>query len=226
MVQSKPIVPLVLLGRFDEAIARGEQTRQTWDAAGRPAARWLAPSLYSLVLCHGLRGEDEAAAQWRALAGAEVAGEQTRNVHFQVGGMISFVETRLAMHFGRRPAQAPELVAAATAPDAWWQVRHWYFDAYPWAAAAEFAAATRRPDAGACLLAAEPVARENEWAAGVLTRARARLTGSPADRAAALAIFEQLGARYERACTLALIPSRRDEARAELDELGVSMPAR
>jgi len=36
--------------------------------------------------------------------------------------------------------------------------------------------------------------------------------------------WEQLGARYERACTLALSPSRRDEARAELDDLGVPMP--
>jgi hypothetical protein len=39
-----------------------------------------------------------------------------------------------------------------------------------------------------------------------------------------LAAWEQLGARYERACTLALIPCRLDEARAELADLGVPMP--
>ena len=58
----------------------------------------------------------------------------------------------------------------------------------------------------------------------MLARARARLTGDPADLQAALAAFEHLDARYERACTLALIPSRRDEAEAEFDDLGVAMP--
>ena len=43
----------------------------------------------------------------------------------------------------------------------------------------------------------------------MLTRARARLTGDPGDLQVALAAFEQLDARYERACTLALMPERR-----------------
>ncbi len=219
IAESKSIVPLVLLGRFDEAIARGELTRQAWLDAGRPAARWLAPSMYSLVLCHALRGNDEVADDWREF-GVELAGEQTRQVHFQVGPVISFVETRLALHFGRvRSTFDPP-----GDPEAWWQVRHWYFDAYPWAADAELAAAAGRPDARARIVAAEPAARENIWAAGLLARARARLTADPADLASAIATFEQLGARYERACTLALIPSRRVEARAELDDLDVAMP--
>jgi predicted ATPase/DNA-binding CsgD family transcriptional regulator len=221
MVASKPVVPLVLLGRFDEAITRGEGARQAWEAAGCPAARWLAPSMYSLVLCHALRGDDEAAADWRAFAGVELAGDQTRNVHFQVGGMIGFVESRLALHFGRPSAVLADLPAH---PDSWWQIRHWYFDAYPWATAAELAAATGQPDAAARLVATEPVARENRWAAATLARARARLTGDPADLTQALNVFEQLTARYERACTLALIPARRDEGEAELDDLGVPLP--
>ena len=81
-----------------------------------------------------------------------------------------------------------------------------------------------RPDAWARLAAATPAADENPWAAAVLARARARLTGRPTDFATALAAWERLDSRYERACTLALIPSRRDEARAELDDLGVPMP--
>lgn len=221
MAHSKQIVPLVLMGRFDEAIARGQSTRQMWEAAGRPAARWLAPSMYSLVLCHTLRGNDQIADEWRTFAGIELAGEQTRQVHFQVSGMINFVETRLALHLGRAVSAFAD---PPIEPNAWWQIRHWYFDAYPWAARAELAAATGRPDARACLVATEPVARENVWAAGVLSRARARLAGDPADLAAALATFEQLDARYERACTLALIPSRRGEAEAEFDDLSVPMP--
>ncbi len=221
MAQSKLIVPLVLMGRFDEAIARGERTFQTWETVGQPAARWLAPSFYSLVLAHALRGDDLLADEWREIA-IELAGEQTRQVHFQVGGMISFVEARLALHFGR---PWPASVVPPVERDAWWQIRHWYFDAYPWAARAEHAVASRHPDAGECLLAAEAVGRENAWAAGVLYRARARMTGDPADLAAALTTFERLDARYEQACTLALDPARRHEAAAELDFLGVPMPA-
>jgi predicted ATPase len=224
MVESKPIVPLILLGQFDEAIERGERTRETWEAAGRPAGRWLAPSMYSLVLPHALRGDEAAADEWRRFAGVDLAGEQTRNVHFQVGGMVTFVEQRLALHFGRQPLAAPPVQDPPTGKDAWWEVRHWYFDAYPWATTAEDAVATGRPDATARLEAAQPAAQENVFAAGLVARARARLNGDQGDLATALAVFEGLGARYERACTLALLPSRRDEARAELDELGVPMP--
>jgi len=219
------MVALMLLGRFDEAILLGERAREIWANAGRPAARWLAPSMYSLVLCHSLRGDDAAAADWRTFAGVELAGDQTRNIHFQVAGMTTFVEARLALHFGRWDEAAQLLAHLPTGKDAWWQVRHWYFDAYPWAVAADLAVAAGLPDAAARLAAAEPAAQENRWAAACVARARARLTGDPADLAAAVTAWERVGARYERACTLALIPSRRTEAAAELADLGVPMPA-
>jgi len=225
MVESKPMVPLVLLGRFDEAIPLGERAREMWENAGRPAARWLAPPMYSLVLCHSLRGDDALAAEWRSFAGVQLAGDQTRNIHFQVGGMTSFVEQRLALHFGRWDKADRLLAHLPTGTDAWWQVRHWYFDAYPWAVAADLAVAAGLPDAAARLAAAEPAAQENRWAAACVARARGRLTGDPADLAAAVTAWERVGARYERACTLALIPSRRTEAAAELADLGVPMPA-
>lgn len=224
MAESKPVVPLVLLGRFDEAIVRGERARQSWHDAGRPSSRWLAPVMYSLVLCHGLRGDEAAAAELRTFAGTELAGLQTRNVHFQVGGMVTFVEARLALHFGRWEDAANLLSTLPTGAGAWQQMRHWYFDAYPWAIAAELALAADLPDAGARLAAAESMAHENRWAAAVLARTRARRTGDAADFADAITAWEQLDARYERACTLALIPSRVDEARAELDDIGVPMP--
>ena len=223
-VHSKPVVPLMLMGRFDEAIAHGERTRAAWEAAGRPAGRWLAPAMYSLVLCHALRGNDDAADEWREFAGIELAGQQTRNVHVQVGGMISFVETRLALHFGHWSAGSTRFDELPIGDDAWWHVRHWYFDAYPWTAAAEFAVAAGHADAEARLRTAEPAAGENAYAAGLLARARARLTGDPGQFDTALRTFEELGARYERAATLALTPSGLDEARSEFHQLGVLMP--
>src|SRR6185312_5478007 len=124
MVESKPMVPLVLLGRFDEAIPLGERAREMWENAGRPAARWLAPPMYSLVLCHSLRGDDAVAAEWRSFAGVQLAGDQTRNIHFQVGGVTTFVEQRLALHFGRWGQAEGLLAHLPTGKDAWWQVRH------------------------------------------------------------------------------------------------------
>ena len=180
--------------------------------------------MYSLVFCHALRGNREAADEWRKFAGIELAGEQTRNVHFQVGGMITFVEARLALHFGRESAAAARLAEVPIGDAAWWNVRHWYLDAYSWAAAAEFAAAAGHPDAPARLRTAEPAGRENPFAAGLLARAHGRLTGNPSHFETALAAFEALDARYERAVTLALMPTRLDEARSEFDRLGVPMP--
>jgi hypothetical protein len=223
-IHSKPVVPLMLMGRFDEAIAHGERTRAAWEAAGRPAGRWLAPAMYSLVLCHALRGNDAAADEWREFAGIELAGEQTRNVHVRVGGMIAFVETRLALHFGHWSAGATRFDDLPIGDDAWSKVRHWYFDAYPWTAVAELAAAAAHPDAAVRLRTAEPAARENVFAAGLLSRAHARLSGDRRHFDAALQTFEDLGARYERAATLALMPARVDEAHSEFHELGVLMP--
>ena len=157
MVESKPVVALVLLGRFDEAIAQGQRARNAWEDAGRPAARWLAPSMYSLVLCHALRGDEAAAADWRAFA-VEVAGEQTRNIHFQVGGIETFVEARLALHFGRWSEAAQLLADLPIGKDAWWHLRHWFFDAYPWAVAADLAVAGGLAGAQARLVAAGPAA--------------------------------------------------------------------
>ena len=224
VMQSKSVVPLVLMGRFDEAINRGERARAAWEAAGRPAGRWLAPAMYSLVLCNALRGNDDAAGELREFAGIELAGQQTRHIHIRVAGMITFVEARLALHFGRWADATHLLANLPTGNDAWWQARHWYFDAYPWAAAAELAVAAGRPDALARLAAAEPAARENAWARRRIARTRARLTSEPDYMATPLALWEQIGARDERACTLALIPTRLDEARAEFDELGLTMP--
>ncbi|MBV9594404.1 MAG: ATPase [Actinobacteria bacterium] len=224
MSASKPVVPLVLLGRFDEALAGGARARAAWEAAGRPASRWLAPSMYSLVLCHALRGDEASADDWRGFAGVDLAGQQTRNVHFQVGGMMSFVESRIALHFGRWDAVDELLAPLPVGAGVWWKERHWYFDAYPWAAAAELAVAGGHPDAAARVAAAEPAATENRWAAAVLARTRARLSLDLADVELALAAWEGLDARYERACTLALHPARRAEAQAELAELGVGAP--
>lgn len=79
-------------------------------------------------------------------------------------------------------------------------------------------------DARDRLAAAEPYGAENEWAAACLSRTVGRLTGEAAPIEAAASGFERIGARFERACTLLLLPGRADEGRAELERLGCPMP--
>jgi hypothetical protein len=220
MAASKPVVALVLTGRFSEAIARGRQTRQVWEAAGAPAARWMAPSVYAVALAFGLRGDADEWAQWRALARERVAGLQTRAVHFTIAGMGSFADARLALHEGRLDDARAAVADVPTEADAWWQERHWYFDAYPWALAAEVAVAAGAPDAEARLAAAQPAGEQNLWAAACLARARGR-RGNAAAMAEAVAGWERIGARFERACTLLLMEGRADEARAEFAAMQV-----
>ncbi len=63
---SKPILPLVLQGRFDEAFTAGETMWQAGRAPGRPTARWMGPAIYGVVLGYGLRGDAEGRREWLA----------------------------------------------------------------------------------------------------------------------------------------------------------------
>jgi predicted ATPase/DNA-binding CsgD family transcriptional regulator len=224
MATSKPIVPLVLSGRFDEAIAHGRQTRVVWEDQGSPTARWLAPTIYAVALALALTGNSAESVEWRRLAVERVAGVQSKAVHFQVSGMATFSDARVALHEGRF-GDAVRAIADIPAGDgAWWQVRHWYFDAYPWAIAAEVAVAAGAPDAAARLAAAAPAGAENAFAGAMLARARGRATGSQEELRDSVERWERIGARFERACTLVLMDDRAAEGRAELAALGVAAP--
>jgi predicted ATPase/DNA-binding CsgD family transcriptional regulator len=225
MRMSKSIVPLVLSGRFDEAIDRGRTTRDLWESAGGRPARWLAPALYAVTLALRLRGFTDDADAWSRFVLQRVAGEQTRSVHFQVAAMVTSCNARFALHEGRLDVALESVRDLPSHPDAWETVRHWYFDAYPWALAAEVAVVAGSSDADERLAAAEPAAAENRWAQACLTRARGRRSGDVGLVLDAAAQWERIGARYERACTLLLVPDRAAEGRAELEALGVAEPA-
>jgi hypothetical protein len=73
-------------------------------------------------------------------------------------------------------------------------------------------------------LAAAPAGEESAWAEACLARAAGRLHGDRDALCAAVAGWERIGARFERACTLLLLPERAGEGRAELAELGCPAP--
>jgi len=75
------------------------------------------------------------------------------------------------------------------------------------------------------LSAAAPAGEENYWAASCLARTAGRLHGDRDALQQSLDGWERIDARFERACTLMLLPDRADGGRAELRALGCRPPA-
>ncbi|NUR90755.1 MAG: hypothetical protein HOY71_42325, partial [Nonomuraea sp.] len=127
-----------------------------------------------------------------------------------LAALLAFTDARLALNTGN---PRPDLVR---------QAHHaGLYDRYATAATAELAAATHHPEAEQLVEAAQRAAEENDWAAACLARARGRLHDDQKALHESLTTWERLGARYERARTLALIPGREPEAASELSAWGV-----
>ncbi|NRQ38408.1 hypothetical protein HII36_42265 [Nonomuraea sp. NN258] len=214
LARSKLIPPLALTGDFDAAVRHAEEMWESQARMDRPPGRWMTAALCAVALVHGLRGNAERFASWRARAAA--VGDLVGSPQHRPLGV--FVDARLAVHAGRfeTAAELCEQAAAGFRPG--------FFDRYATAACAELAVVAGLPDAAGLLTAAEPAGRENDWAAACLARAAGRLTGDAAALEASVAGWERIGARFERACTLWLLPARRDEAVAELAALGATHP--
>jgi predicted ATPase/DNA-binding CsgD family transcriptional regulator len=221
LTAAKPILPLVLQGRFDEALELADNMWQAWELAGRPVARTMGTAAYAVVLAHGLRGDEEGCRRWVERvslltgSGAHQAGA-TNLVSF-----AAFIDARIAMHEGRIDAAVAAVADLPIGTEPWYGTLRWYsLRPYTWAIAAEVAAAARLPDADARLAAAAPAGKENYWAEACLARATGRLTGNRAALERSLASWERIGASFERACTLLLLDDRADEGRAQLRALG------
>jgi hypothetical protein len=173
-----------------------------WERAGRPPAVWLPVAAQFTALAWGLSGDTEEAVGWNARA----AEAGTANVfHLQHAPLGVFTAARTAVHLGR-PASVPEPTGGR-------------YHAYAVAAHAELAVVAGWPDAAERLAAVEPVVAEHPWAMACLARATGRLTGDQYALAAAVAGFERIGARFERAATVLLLPGRTAEAKEELDRV-------
>ncbi|MBY8873114.1 LuxR C-terminal-related transcriptional regulator [Micromonospora sp. PLK6-60] len=209
------LVPaLVLRGELDEALAQAEALWAGWQRVGRPPSGQVAGAMAFAMLAAGLRGDPAGRSRWRdrLLAGAAGAGVPPVTLPSAV-----FADCRLALHDGEF-ADASRLVGLAFGA-----LPGYRYDTYARAVGAELAVAAGLPQADRCVALADDTITDNAWATACLARARGRSTGDVAALTAALAGFERIGARVEYACTLALLPTREDEARAALGALG--MPA-
>ncbi|HEY4375942.1 MAG TPA: hypothetical protein VGM93_02245 [Acidimicrobiales bacterium] len=200
------VVPLVLRGEFDQALVQAQVMRDGWERSGRPAAGWMAPSFFATALAHGLMGNEPARAEWWEL-GDVLSFRSSRNSCGLYAGL------RLALH--GRPAEGVETPSIRTLEEAPGQ-----YLPYAVAALVELAVVGEESDAEQQLGAASKYAVENDFAAAALQRAAGRLHHDLGELAVAVAMFEAIGARFERACTLMLLPDRADEGLAELAALG------
>jgi predicted ATPase/transcriptional regulator with XRE-family HTH domain len=223
---SKPILALALQGRFDEAFAQAAIMWAEWGKAGRPVARWMGTALYGVVLGHGLRGDEQGRRDWLArlaeLIGAE--GEQVLGGNLEVAA--AFTNARIALHEGRIDAATDAIAGVDGMGEPWYESPHWHsLRPYAWAIAAEVAVVAGLPEAQSRLVAATPAGAENYWAAACLARANGRRHGDAELLERSVAGWERIGARFERACTLLLLPGRVGEGLAGLAELGCRPPA-
>ncbi|GLY74592.1 ATP-binding protein [Actinoallomurus iriomotensis] len=216
-----------LTGRFDEALAQagilwdGWQHAPTGVADGELSALrgdWPSSAAAIAALVNGLRGDLPGFEEWRSRA-LRIAHVDDAAESSALAAAAAFADARVAVHTGRY-ADPERLVDAALAsfPEKWWL-------AYAHAAGAELAVVAGLPDAGDRLAAAESAAAENDWAAACLARATARHTGDVRPAIESVTRWERIGARFERAVTLLLVPGRAEEGRTELQALKATMPA-
>jgi predicted ATPase len=218
------VVPLVLQGEFDEAISQAALMWDAWQHDRGTTARWVLLGGYAALLAHSLRGDEAASRLWRSRV-SELSSRSKAAADLALTGFAAFTDARVALHQGRLDQAARTSETLGTGSGSWFGTRHRQYDAYTLAVAVEAAVLQRAPDADTRLAGAEPAAAENRWAAACLARATGRLTGEVAALRDAVAGWEQVQARYERAVTLLLIPSREAEGNQELRALGCPRPA-
>jgi predicted ATPase/DNA-binding CsgD family transcriptional regulator len=211
LTTSRVLIPLALMGEFDEALLEADAMRDAWERAGSPAASWMAPAALAAAMVCGLRGEDDAWTKWREFA-------FTLSTRPTFAGFLPFSDGRVALHQGR----IDDAVAALAEMD---RINDFY-DAYALAVRCEVAVVAGDPGAETLIEQWATVARENSWAAACLDRARGRLHGDRDALGHALAGFDEIGARFEWAITALLVGGEpADAGRAVLDEIGCPPPA-
>jgi predicted ATPase/DNA-binding CsgD family transcriptional regulator len=210
LAASRLVLSLALLGEFDEAMVQAGVMRESWGQAGRPRIGWMAGATFLTAMVHGLRGDRAGFDEWFQRA-VDLRSESTV---LRIGG---FVGMRVALHGGRLDdlpfTEGPD----DQVPDG--------FDAFATAVEAEAAVVGDAAGAADQVEAAREVVAENDFAEAMLRRAAGRLQADPSELEGAASTFEAIGARFERACTLCLLPDRRTQGEAELAELGCEPPA-
>jgi hypothetical protein len=171
----------------------------------------MGPPYYAAALVHGLRGDRSRYEAWREHARAV-------SVSQSASGFATYSDLRVALHAGDF-----EQIRAVSArrPDSEYAA----FVPYTAAVVAEAAALAQTDDREERLAEAETFAAENDFVAAQVARAAGLLRRDRGALLRSVAMWEAIGARFERACTLVWLADRESEGRHELAALGCLPPA-
>jgi hypothetical protein len=182
-------------GHADEVLAAGARFRDAWEHSGRPRSFSLGPAAAAVALVHGLRGEEEARADWLGIVGR--AGNAPEHRH----GYGAVFDALFLLHQGdvdgalERVGPEPQEVWKWVS----WVWLHWYV-----ALRAEAAALAGHPAARSRIGAARTLVAGNPVATAQVDRAEALLDGDVPRLLAAGQAFEAAGSPYQAARTLLL----------------------
>jgi predicted ATPase/DNA-binding CsgD family transcriptional regulator len=215
------LVVTALTGDWDETVALAERFREGWDRAGRPRAGNLARGAYAAATVHGLRGDDDARAEWLDIVDALITPDRS----MADLGYGEFFDALLLLH--RDPPQHA-LEMLATPPE---RLTEWFNSAWrPWNAAlwAEAAVLSGHEDATGRLRRAHVATEGNPIATAIVERAAA-MTGRGGGRDGlnvAAAAFADAGCRYQWARTLVFLGGQqRAQGEFELASMGATLMA-
>jgi hypothetical protein len=99
---------------------------ESWQQAGQPAARWMGPAIYGMVLAHGLCGDDDGRQSWLA-RGSELVGTGGDPVAgTNLAAVAAFTDARIALHEGHIGASAAAITDPPSEAQPWYETPHWY----------------------------------------------------------------------------------------------------
>jgi predicted ATPase/DNA-binding CsgD family transcriptional regulator len=207
-----------LAGELDRVLADAERFRRGWERAGRPVATSLGGGSYAVVMAHGLRGDDEARAEW-----VQITSDLGADVTWIEGcgtGYAPTFDAIVSLHHGDVAAALDRLAEDPT------RFRHWYTGEWrPWYAAlhAEAAVLAGHESARQRIDRARAIAADNPTVAALVDRAAALADGDT-DRLVPLAdVLAATGCRYQWARTLILAGGDHAvEGRRQMAALGAS----
>lgn len=195
LATARLIVVAVLEGNWDEAVALADRFRRGWERAGRPRTGNLARGAYAAATAHGLRGDDEARADWLGIV-ASLASPVGPG--WQIP--FKFFDALLLLHRGR----AEDAVRRLDSPPD--HFRTWFTGMWrPWYAAvwAEAAVLARTRDAGERIKRARLATLDNPIASAIVNRAAA-LHDDCRGMVQVATALQSAGSPYQLARTVAL----------------------
>ncbi|MFG2075447.1 ATP-binding protein [Nonomuraea maritima] len=189
------LVADALAGDVEEVQAGSVRFLDAWQRAGSPARSVLGPPAAAVAMTHALRGDHDAARDWRAVLAR--LDPSPRNTH----GYGAVFDAMLLLHQGRA---AEALDRLAPEPREVWQWVTWIWHHWYVALRAEAAVLAGTPDAHDRVAEARTVVSGNPVATALVDRAAALLVGDRKALLAAADAFTTAGCPYQSTRTLHL----------------------